>query len=406
MLHKPVGFITTLDDPEGRRTVRELIPPGPRLFPVGRLDADSSGLLLLTNDGDLAHHLMHPRYGVPKLYRVTLGVLPDDDTLRRLRAGVEIEPGLRSAPSEVRVQSARRDRPAIEIRIQEGRYREVRKMCEMVGLTVRKLHRFGYGPLRLEKLPVGACRELSAQEVQRLRTTGARPGGSGPPARPPSVRLARPKNRPAAPKRGPRARWTGRTAGAASRSGVRTRGQRPGPVRPSGSGPGTSGPTGRSPWRERPARPGSSRTSRSRPGTSGPTGRSPWRERPARPGSSRTPGSRPGTSGPTGRRLWRDRPARPGSSRTSGSRPVTSGPTGGRLGRERPARPAGRSADRNVGRRDQPNRSGPPFERGSKGPKRRTRMGQTTAENGRGASASRPRRSTGSPRRAARSPRW
>ena len=180
MLHKPVGFITTLDDPEGRLTVRQLMPPGPRLFPVGRLDVDSSGLLLLTNDGDLAHHLMHPRYGVPKLYRVTLGAPPDDDALRRLRAGVEIEPGLRSGPAEVRIHSERRDRVAIELKIQEGRYREVRKMCEAVGLDVRKLHRFGYGPLRLDKLPKGACRELSGPEVQRLRAAGARPGGAEP----------------------------------------------------------------------------------------------------------------------------------------------------------------------------------------------------------------------------------
>jgi 23S rRNA pseudouridine2605 synthase len=180
MLHKPVGFITTLDDPEGRLTVRQLMPPGPRLFPVGRLDADSSGLLLLTNDGDLAHHLMHPRYGVPKLYRVTLGAPPEDDALRRLRAGVEIEPGVRSGPAEVRIHSERRDRVAIELKIQEGRYREVRKMCEAVGLDVRRLHRFGYGPLRLDKLPNGACRELSGPEVQRLRAAGARPGGAEP----------------------------------------------------------------------------------------------------------------------------------------------------------------------------------------------------------------------------------
>ena len=193
MLHKPVGFITTLDDPEGRHTVRELIPPSPRLFPVGRLDADSSGLLLLTNDGDLAHHLMHPRYGVSKLYRVTLSSPPDAETLRRLRAGVEIEPGRSSAPAEVRVQSSRPDRVAIEVRIQEGRYREVRRMCEAVGLAVKKLHRFGYGPLRLDKLPRGACRELAAVEVQRLRVAAARPGGTAPP---PTPVAERPRPRP------------------------------------------------------------------------------------------------------------------------------------------------------------------------------------------------------------------
>jgi len=101
LVHKPVGMITTLHDPEGRPTVRQLLPPGPRLFPVGRLDADTSGLLLVTNDGELAHKLMHPRYGVEKRYKVLVDTLPNANQLSRLRAGVALEPGVRAEPASV-----------------------------------------------------------------------------------------------------------------------------------------------------------------------------------------------------------------------------------------------------------------------------------------------------------------
>jgi 23S rRNA pseudouridine2605 synthase len=175
MLHKPTGVITTLSDPEGRRTIRDFLPPGPRLFPVGRLDADTSGLLLLTNDGELAHHLMHPRYGVEKRYRVRLAAPAPPEALARLRRGVEIEPGLWGGPAAVRVTSERRDRPALLIRIREGRYRQVRRMCEAVGLEVRALARIGYGPLRLGDLPRGEVRRLTEHEVARLRAVTARP---------------------------------------------------------------------------------------------------------------------------------------------------------------------------------------------------------------------------------------
>jgi 23S rRNA pseudouridine2605 synthase len=177
MLHKPVGVLTTLDDPEGRRTVRQFVPPGPRLFPVGRLDADTSGLLLLTNDGELAHKLMHPRYGVSKVYRVRLGAPPAADQVRRLREGVAIEPGQVTSPAEVRVRNARPGRSEIEIVLHEGRYRQVRRMCEAVGLTVTALHRAAYGPLRLGALARGEVRALTAFEVAKLREESARPGG-------------------------------------------------------------------------------------------------------------------------------------------------------------------------------------------------------------------------------------
>jgi 23S rRNA pseudouridine2605 synthase len=178
MLHKPVGILTTLNDPEGRHTVREFLPPGPRLFPVGRLDADTSGLLLLTNDGELAHKLMHPRYGVAKVYRVRLAGPPAADQVRRLREGVAIEPGVVTAPAEVRVRNARPSRSEIEIVLHEGRYRQVRRMCEAIGLTVTALHRAAYGPLRLGPLARGEVRALTAFEVKKLREESARPGGA------------------------------------------------------------------------------------------------------------------------------------------------------------------------------------------------------------------------------------
>ena len=175
VLHKPVGVITTLDDPEGRRTIRELMPPGPRLFPVGRLDADTSGLLVLTNDGELAHRLMHPRYGVTKTYRVRLDHPPSTGQLERLKTGVEFEPGVVSAPAQVRVVDTTPGRTLVSLTIHEGRYRQVRRMFEALGLDVRGLHRAAYGPLHLGPLPRGMWRELSEEEVAKLRAGSARP---------------------------------------------------------------------------------------------------------------------------------------------------------------------------------------------------------------------------------------
>src|SRR5439155_9696770 len=155
ILNKPVGVITTLDDPEGRRTIRNLLPRGARVYPVGRLDADTSGLLLLTNDGELAHKLMHPRYGVVKVYRVRLGREPRADQLRRVAAGVRFGAGAVSAPARVRRIDPGFDAIMIEVAVHEGRFRQVRRMCEAVGLEVTGLHRVGYGPLRLGPLARG-----------------------------------------------------------------------------------------------------------------------------------------------------------------------------------------------------------------------------------------------------------
>lgn len=166
-VNKPVGVVSTARDTHGRPTVLTLVPSGLRLYPVGRLDADSSGLILLTNDGALANRLTHPRFGVPKTYRATVERAPvSERALERLRAGVELEDG-QSAPALVRrVRSG-----VIELTIREGRNRQVRRMCETVGHPVRELTRVAFGPLRLAGLESGAHRRLSDAEVERLRAS-------------------------------------------------------------------------------------------------------------------------------------------------------------------------------------------------------------------------------------------
>jgi 23S rRNA pseudouridine2605 synthase len=165
-VHKPVGVVSTASDTHGRPTVIELAPAdGLRLYPVGRLDADSSGLILLTNDGELANRLTHPSFQVPKTYlaRVGGGPIMDGD-LRALRRGVELEDGP-TAPARVR----RVGRDAIELTIHEGRNRQVRRMCAAVGHPVLELRRIAFGLLLLDGLAAGAHRRLSAVEVERLR---------------------------------------------------------------------------------------------------------------------------------------------------------------------------------------------------------------------------------------------
>jgi 23S rRNA pseudouridine2605 synthase len=176
LLNKPVGVISTMSDPEGRRSIKDMLPRGgPRLFPVGRLDADTSGILILTNDGEIAHKLMHPRYGVEKFYRVVVKRHPMPYQIEKLRRGVSFEKGVRSGPARVRVRTAVSRGSVLEIVLSEGRYRQVRKMCETVGLDVVALHRWGYGPVRLGELARGMWRELSAGELESLRATAARP---------------------------------------------------------------------------------------------------------------------------------------------------------------------------------------------------------------------------------------
>lgn len=169
MLNKPVGFVTTLSDPQGRPTVRDLLRGvRERVFPVGRLDYHSAGLLLLTNDGELAQRLMHPSHGVRKMYEVKVKGVPPAETLRTLERGVALEEG-RTAPAEVRVLGSRNDKTWLELAIAEGKRRQIRRMCEAVGHPVEKLVRVRLGPLKLGKLRVGAFRELTDLEVSKLR---------------------------------------------------------------------------------------------------------------------------------------------------------------------------------------------------------------------------------------------
>ena len=164
LLHKPAGVVTTARDPHGRPTVVGLVPDEPSVVPVGRLDADTTGVLLLTNDGQLAHRLAHPRYGVEKVYEAEVEGRPSAVALRALEEGVELDDG-RTAPARARLLGP----GTIELVLHEGRKHQVKRMCEAVGHPVRRLHRSGYAGLGLGDLPSGGWRELAADEVDALR---------------------------------------------------------------------------------------------------------------------------------------------------------------------------------------------------------------------------------------------
>ena len=164
LLHKPAGVVTTASDPHARRTVVDLVEHPSRVVPVGRLDADTTGALLLTNDGALAHRLAHPRYGVEKTYVVDIEGEPGDDALRALERGVELEDGV-TAPARARRLAPSR----VELTIHEGRKHQVKRMLEAVGHPVTRLERSRYAGLTVEGLEPGAWRELEPSEVERLR---------------------------------------------------------------------------------------------------------------------------------------------------------------------------------------------------------------------------------------------
>jgi 23S rRNA pseudouridine2605 synthase len=168
VLNKPAGVVTTMRDPQGRPDIRRYLPlEGPRVFPVGRLDRDTEGLLLLTNDGELANHLTHPRYGVEKEYLAEVRGHPTPGQAARLRAGVELDDGPARA-REASIVDARADRGAVRLVMTEGRRREVRRLLEAVGLPVSRLVRVRIGPVKLGRLAPGSLRELSAEEVMAL----------------------------------------------------------------------------------------------------------------------------------------------------------------------------------------------------------------------------------------------
>lgn len=168
LLNKPAGVITTADDPQGRPTVVEMVPDEPRVFPVGRLDGETEGLLILTNDGQLTHHLTHPSFGVEKEYLTQVKGQPSRATLRQLRDGVELEDG---PTARARITAVEPN--LIRITIHEGRNRQVRRMCEAVGHPVLRLIRTRIGPITDPRLPPGEWRELSRDEVRSLEVASA-----------------------------------------------------------------------------------------------------------------------------------------------------------------------------------------------------------------------------------------
>ena len=174
-LYKPKGYVTTRKDPEGRRTVMDLIGEGDYIYPVGRLDYDSEGLLLMMSDGDLAAKLMHPRHEVDKVYEVIVAGVPDAKAIEKLRKGVFIEGG-RTSPAQVHVENTvkgARPTTKLTIAIHEGRNRQIRHMCSAVGLPVRELRRVRMGPIGLGRLKPGQWRDLTRDEVRRLKSAVA-----------------------------------------------------------------------------------------------------------------------------------------------------------------------------------------------------------------------------------------
>ena len=237
LLHKSRGVVSTLADPEGRPTVRALLPPElGRLYPVGRLDVNTTGLLLLTNDGALAQALLHPVHGVPRVYRAKVRGRPDLEAITRLRRGVRLDDG-KTAPARVHVLEGLPTKTWLEITVREGRQRLVHRMCEAVGHPVEKLARVRFGPLALGTLPPGAWRDLGPRELAALRAAAglsgpraARAAASAAERRGPDTRPRR--RRPRAEPRSPDGARGGPPRGRAARpTGPRRGSKRP---RPSG----------------------------------------------------------------------------------------------------------------------------------------------------------------------------
>lgn len=181
MLHKPRGYITTASDERGRKTVMDLVADvGRRVYPVGRLDKDSEGLLLLTDDGAFANLLTHPSGGVGKLYRVTVRPRATEEQIVRMSSGVVLDDGVKTAPAVIHVAADEPGRTVLEMTLFEGRNREIRRMFEAVGLEVIRLKRSAEGPVKLGMLPPGAWRELKRSEVTALRNAALKNGKGEP----------------------------------------------------------------------------------------------------------------------------------------------------------------------------------------------------------------------------------
>jgi 23S rRNA pseudouridine2605 synthase len=178
LLNKPAGYVTTARDPQGRATVMELVPGSPRVFPVGRLDRDTEGLLVMTNDGELANLLAHPRHGVEKEYLAEVEGVPAPGAIRRLREGVELDDGM-TAPAKVQLVQRHGANSALSITIHEGRKRQVRRMCSAIGHPVLRLVRVRIGPVADRSLAPGTWRELTPAEVRSLYAAALTSGGRG-----------------------------------------------------------------------------------------------------------------------------------------------------------------------------------------------------------------------------------
>ena len=174
VLHKPKGVISTTGETKRERVI-DLVPPKPRVFPVGRLDVDSEGLMLLTNDGELANRMTHPRYGLERRYHATVKGEITEAALQRLRRGVRLAEG-KTLPPQVKVLHAARDGGVLEVVVKEGLNRGVRRILAAVGLKAKKLVRTALGPIELKGAPKGACRELTSREIAALRRATAGPG--------------------------------------------------------------------------------------------------------------------------------------------------------------------------------------------------------------------------------------
>jgi 23S rRNA pseudouridine2605 synthase len=185
IFNKPLGVVTTMRDPHGRRSIADFLVDRPRVFPVGRLDYDTAGLLFLTDDGELAHRLLHPSFGVDKTYRAAIAGRLSSDDVRRLLAGLVMNDG-RAAGTRVRVLAVRRDRSLVDVTIHEGRNRQVRRMFETLNHPVLELTRTRFGPLKLGALPPGRVRELTGKEIEALRRH-RRPQDESPRTTPPEV---------------------------------------------------------------------------------------------------------------------------------------------------------------------------------------------------------------------------
>lgn len=168
ILHKPRGFITTMEDEMGRKCVAQLVKDvGARVYPVGRLDKDSEGMLIMTNDGEFANHMTHPSKHIPKVYRVTVRPDVKEEQLVKFQTGMEID-GRMTAPAEAHIIEKQDNRVVLEVVLYEGRNRQIRKMCEALGFEVARLKRTSIGSIKLGMLPQGKWRELTEEEVHKL----------------------------------------------------------------------------------------------------------------------------------------------------------------------------------------------------------------------------------------------